>query len=168
MFQDSSVPAGGLTRLWPNRLCNWIPGAHSMPPLPQHPGIYLVLFLPCHECITISLLWLPHISWRRAWEQPLARTGALWVLATAGHPPQEELLYPSAPSPLAGGPTTFQLPEAQFLAFVYGAGGATTSLAPPLHSEAKVAPSTGHCAFGALASGSVGRSEREWSMPVVC
>lgn len=85
----------------PSRLCNWIPGAHSKPPLSQDPNS--VCFCVCHvECTTISLLRLLHVSRRKAWEWPLAHM--------AGHPLQEDLL---ALCPLTLGWWLYHLPAAR-------------------------------------------------------
>lgn len=73
----------------PNKPFNCIPGATSSLPASWH---LFGLVSGCHECATISFLWLLHISWRKAWEQPLAHSGVLWVPAVAGHLLQEELL----------------------------------------------------------------------------
>lgn len=78
---------------------------------------------------------------------PLAHSGVLWVLATAGHPPQEELL---SLCPLTLGCWPCHLPAARGfsslpLSMGQGEGKNTTSLAPHLHLEAKVAPPAGDC-----------------------
>lgn len=95
----------------------------------------------------------------RLGNSPLAHSGVLWVLAMAGHPPQEELL---SLCPLTLGWWPYHLPAARgFSSLPLSVGwGGTTSLAPHLHLEAKVGPPTGHCVFHMHASGSVRRSER--------
>lgn len=112
----------------PSRLCNWIPGAHSKPPLSQDPNS--VCFCVCHvECTTISLLRLLHVSRRKAWEWPLAHM--------AGHPLQEDLL---ALCPLTLGWWLYHLPAARgfsSLPLSMGRGEGSTSLAPHLPLEAQ-------------------------------
>lgn len=127
MFPDSSVTAGALTRLWPNRLCNWIPGAHSIPPLPQHPGIYLVLFLPCHKRTTISLLWLPHISWRRLRNSPWHAAAHSGCWPRQDIRPRKSCSIPLPPHPWLVAPPSSSCQGLSFLPLYTGQEG----LPPP-------------------------------------
>lgn len=103
----SSVAAGSLTGL-----CQTSPViGFLVPPLrPQHPGIYLVLFLDTMNAPPFPFFGFFTLRGGRLWEQPSsAHSGVLWG-------PRQDIRYrksycPSAPSPLAGGLTAFQLPR---------------------------------------------------------
>ena len=128
----------------PNKPYNWIPGAHSSATSLLPASWHLFGFVSgCHECTTISLEWFLHILWRKAWEQPLAHSGVLWVPVAAGHPLQEELL---SLCPLTLGWWPHSLPAAKGFSSMplsMGQEGGTTSLAPHPRLEAKVAPRLG-------------------------
>lgn len=152
---DYSVPTG-------DKLCSWVLAPHCTPRLSQHLSICLVLYLPRHGCTTFPLLWCLHVSWGKAWEQPL---GTQWSALGASHvrtsaTGRTAIPLPPYPWLVAVQPSSCQGGGFQFLAFVWGWGVGTTSLAPLLYLEAKVGPPAGPCVFHMHASGSVWGSER--------
>lgn len=127
----------------PNRLRSWFPGAYRG--IPVFPSILAsIWFCFCHVTTVPPFPLLGFFTFLGG----RLGNGPWHTIACSGCWPWQDIrhrksCYASAPSPLAGRPTTFQLPGVQFLAFVCGAGGGTTSLALHLHLEAKVAPLDG-------------------------
>lgn len=124
---DYSVGTGDLTGLCQagSVIGFWVPTAHH--PFPRI--LTLFAFVSAMSNVPPFLLWLLHVSRRKAWEWPLAHM--------AGHPPQEDLL---ALCPLTLGWWLYHLPAARefsSLPLSMGWGRGTTSLAPHLYLEAK-------------------------------
>lgn len=136
----SSVAAGSLTGL-----CQTSPViGFLVPPLrPQHPGIYLVLFLDTMNAPPFPFFGFFTLRGGRLGNSPPQHT----VVCSGGRGRTSATGRATVPLPphpwlVASQPSSCQ--GIQFHAFVYGAGGGTTSLAPHLRLEAKVAPPMGH------------------------